>query len=100
MQILGYNSDTGSQVVAVRADYANAVRLGREPGDFPPLEPLSKWVSRVIGESEYLSWSGEGWEVNSLDQATYLVGKKIETEGTEPNPYLERALNRLRTKYS
>jgi hypothetical protein len=100
VQILGFNSDTGSQVVAVRADYANAVRLGREPGSFPPLQPLRKWVSRVIGEQEYLSWQGDGWQVNSLDEATYLVGKSIEESGTDPNPYLERALDRLKTKYS
>lgn len=99
VQILGFNSDTGSQVVAVRADYANAVRLGREPGNFPPLEPLRKWVDRVIGAERYESWSGDNWEVNSLDQATYLVGKSIEEEGTDPNPYLERAINRLKQKY-
>lgn len=100
VQILGYDSSNGSQVVAVRADYANAVRLGRDPGKFPDLEPLSKWVSRVIGEEEYLSWGGDGWQVSSLDQATYLVGKKIEAQGVRPNLYLKRSLNRLKTKYS
>lgn len=99
VQVLGYDSDTGRSVVAVRASYANAVRLGREPGNFPDLQPLRKWVSRVIGESEYLSWGGEDWEVNSLDDATYLVGKKIEEEGTSSNKYLERSLKRLRIKY-
>ena len=100
VQILGYNSKTGTQVVAVKAEYANVVRLGRDPGSFPPLQPLRKWVSRVIGEAEYMSWQGDGWQVNSLDQATYIVGKKIEREGTDPNPYLERSLKRLRQKYS
>lgn len=100
VQILGYDSKTGSQVVAVRAKYANVVRLGRDPGSFPPLEPLRKWVSRVIGKQSYLSWSGENWNVQNLDQATYLVGKSIEEEGTDPDPYLERSLKRLRAKYS
>lgn len=100
VQILGYNSDKGNIVVAVKADYANKVRLGQDPGTFPPLEPLRKWVTRVIGKQQYLGWGGEDWEVNSLDEATYVVGKSIEQSGTEPNPYVERSLNRLRQKYS
>jgi len=100
VQVLGFAGSKTRKVVAVRAEYANAVRLGQEPGQFPPLEPLRKWVSRVIGEQEYLSWQGEGWQVRSLDQATYLVGKSIEETGTDPNPYLERSINRLTTKYS
>jgi len=100
VQVLGFSGDNTKKVVAVRADYANAVRLGREPGNFPPLEPLRKWVSRVIGEQEYLSWQGEGWEVNSLEDATYLVGQSIEQSGTEPNTYLERSINKLNQKYS
>jgi len=100
VQILGFAGDNSRKVVAVRADYANAVRLGQEPGEFPALEPLKKWVSRVIGEQEYLGWDGEGWEVNSLDDATYLVGKSIEESGTNPNLYLERSINRLTQKYS
>jgi len=100
VQILGFDSNPSRKVVAVRAKYADAVRLGRKPGSFPPLEPLKKWVSRVIGEAEYSSWSGEGWEVNSLDEATYIVGKSIEESGTDANPYLERSIKRLNQKYS
>lgn len=100
VQILGYDSSKGSTVVAVKADYAAAVLQGREPGSFPPLTPLRKWVSRVIGEQEYLSWEGEGWEVNSLDEATYIVGKSIEEEGVEPNDYAGRSIKRLEQKYS
>jgi len=99
VQVLGYSSNEGRAVVAVRADYANVVRLGREPGTFPEFEPLKKWVSRVIGEAEYSTWGGENWEINTLEDATYLVGRKIEQEGTDPNPYLERSLKRLQKKY-
>jgi len=100
VQILGFSEDNSSITVAVRADYANVVRLGRDPGTFPEFEPLKKWVSRVIGEQEYSTWGGDDWEVNSLEDATYLVGRKIEQSGTDPNPYVERSLKRLKQKYS
>lgn len=100
VQILGYNSKEGRSVVAVRADYANAVRLGQDPGTTPNFESLRKWVDRVIGKENFLDWQGEDWEVNTLDEATYLVSRSIQQSGTDPNPYIERSLKRLRQKYS
>lgn len=100
VQILGYNSKEGRSVVAVRADYANTVRLGQDPGTTPNFESLRKWVDRVIGKENFLDWQGEDWEVNTLDEATYLVSRSIQQSGTDPNPYIERSLKRLRQKYS
>jgi len=100
VQILRFSEDNSSVTVAVRADYANLVRLGRDPGTFPEFEPLKKWVDRVIGAEQYSTWGGDGWEINSLDQATYLVGKSIEETGTSENRYVERSLERLKQKYS
>lgn len=99
VQVLGYNSRNGRAVVAVKANYAADVLQGQQPGTWPQFEPIKKWVRRVVGASEYQSWGGDDWEVNSLKEATYLVQRSVYAEGTDPNPYLERSLKRLKQKY-
>ena len=101
VQVLGYDSKNGSIVVAVNAGYAESVARGREPGEWPNIQSLRKWVGRVIGEESYTAWGeNSDWEVNTLDQATYIVGRSIKESGTEPNAYDKRAIDRLNQKYS
>jgi len=101
IQVLGYDSNDASIVVAVNAGYAGAVEFGREPGEWPNIQSLRKWVGRVIGEESYTAWGeNSDWEVKTLDQATYIVGRSIKESGTEANPFMQRAIDRLNQKYS
>lgn len=53
-------------------DYWFTVEVGRQPGRFPPIEPIRRWVEqRRIGEpSKYPS-------------TAFLIARKIAREGTE-----------------
>lgn len=76
------------------ADYWKYIEYGRKPGKFPPVDAIRQWirVKPVMPRP-----------INGItpteDQLTFLIGRKIATEGIEPNPLLEKALDKLATEW-
>ncbi|CAB4199379.1 hypothetical protein UFOVP1336_32 [uncultured Caudovirales phage] len=62
--------------------YAEFVELGRKPGKFPPIEPIRKWVRRV------LRITGE----SNIRSVAYLVGRKIARQGTPAQNYTKNTV--------
>jgi len=70
-------------ILGSRLNYAAHVQYGTR-AHYPPIEPLKKWVRRKL---------------NAEESAAYGVQQKIGQEGTDPNPYLTRAIDNVRRKY-
>ena len=68
-------------------DYWTYVENGRGPGKFPPVSKIEEWIS-VKPISPY---PGKDGKIPSVDQLTYLIGRKIATEGTDPQPFFQPA---------
>jgi hypothetical protein len=63
-------------VLGSRLDYAKAVNDGRGPHT-PDFEAIQVWARRKLGD----------------ESAAWPVFNKIRAEGTEPNPYIDRAVD-------
>jgi len=75
-----FERQDGKVVLGSRLHYAEAVQTGTAPHT-PDWEQIQKWARRVLGD----------------ESAAGPVFKKIQAEGTEPNPYVDRAMeNTLR----
>ncbi len=55
--------------------YASVMELGRQPGSWPPLEPIRAWCQRVLGDAS----------------AAFLVARKIYLRGIAPRAMFARA---------
>jgi len=67
--------DDGEIILGSRLDYAEFVQTGTGP-HAPPFEPIQVWARRVLGDE------GAAWP----------VWWKIKQEGTDANPYVDRAM--------
>jgi len=88
-RIMGKSGDS-SYIIGSPLKYASVVNFGRQPhpgnkGKWPPIEPLKKWVRRKLGEDESMA---------------YAVRNKIGKEGTEGDPFAERAIRNVENRYS
>lgn len=68
-------------------DYWKYTEEGRGPGKFPPPDTIARWID-VKGITPYPDSNGR---IPSVDQLTYLIGRKISIDGTEPHPFFEPA---------
>lgn len=66
-------------------EYGHWVDQGRRPGKFPPVNKIREWVEQRGLQLHNSSASLE----TQRDQLTYLVGRKIATEGIEPTNFIE-----------
>lgn len=57
------------------ADYAYWVAVGRQPGSFPPISAIEKWVKE-----------------KGIQASPFAVAKSIQQKGTPANPFWEDAL--------
>ena len=79
------NMITLSQIVgrvgpSLKAEvYPQVMEFGREPGHFPPLEPIQAWVKRVIRPPE-----------KELRSVAFLVARKIYRSGIKGREYLKQ----------
>lgn len=78
------------------ADYYEYVERGRGPGKFPPPPAIRKWVE-IKPVSPY---PGADGRIPSVDQLTFLIGRKIAREGTEPQPFLTPAKEETLREFS
>lgn len=70
----------GSVIWGYRAEYARYVEDGTR-AHWAPIEPLKLWARRVLGD----------------EQAAWAVQRKIAEEGTDPQPYVKRGVQAMRT---
>ena len=68
-------------------DYWYYVENGRKAGKFPPLPKIQNWV-QIKAIQPYPDANGR---TPSVEQLTFLIGRKIAQEGTEPHPFFEPA---------
>lgn len=69
------------------ADYWQFLENGRGPGKFPPLDKIRDWVQVKPVNPEPLS----NGKIPSVEQLSFLIGRKIANEGTEGRPFFEPA---------
>lgn len=69
--------------------YLSVIQKGRRPyphdkSAWPPIKPIKKWTRRKLGEEASVA---------------YAIRHSIGVEGIEPNPFVDRAIDRLMSKY-
>lgn len=67
-------------------DYWYYVEHGRRPGKFPPVNKIKEWI-QVKPVTPYANSKGR---MPTVDQLAFLIGRKIATEGTDPQPFFEK----------
>ena len=65
------------------ASYWEYVNDGRKPGKFPPPYRIQEWIS-VKPITPYALPNGK---LPTVKQLSYLIGRKISLEGTQPQPF-------------
>ena len=71
-----FRTENGVVYIGTRVPYAEGVWKGKPPHE-PDFEAIRKWARRKLGD----------------ESAAGPVFRKIAREGTEPNPFVERAID-------
>jgi len=66
--------------------YPKVMEFGREPGKFPPMEPITAWVKRVILRNE----TDEG----KIRSVSFLVVRKIAKNGIKAREFLKQGFEK------
>jgi len=69
-------------------NYADYVEFGREPGSFPPIEPIYEWCKRKLNIPE-----------EEAKQVAFMICRKIEKQGIEPVAYARNAIDTVLSRY-
>ena len=69
------------------ADYWQFLENGRGPGKFPPVDKIKEWIEVKPINPTPLS----NGKTPSVEQLSFLIGRKIANEGTEGKPFFEPA---------
>ncbi len=69
------------------ADYWQYLERGRGPGKFPPVDKIKEWIEVKPVNLTPLS----NGKTPSVEQVSFLIGRKIANEGTEGQPFFEPA---------
>lgn len=81
------NDDGSVSVVNPQGDKGRALEYGGEGRQFPPVDELRKWVDRSLPVDD-----------TEVDSVAYLVGRKIEEEGIEPQPHIRPAVKEFKRR--
>lgn len=96
--IVPYSGELGptEYVTGIRLEtHWRWVEYGRLPGKFPPLDRIKQWIQdRNIIPYPYTTPSGRQ-VIPTLDQLTFLISRKIATDGIQPRPYLQESINEI-----
>lgn len=69
------------------ADYWEFLEHGRGPGKFPPPPAIQNWIE----VKPVTPVPGVDGKTPTVQQLSFLIGRKIAREGTEPKPFFEPA---------
>ena len=78
------------------ADYWYWVENGRGPGGFPPPPAIQKWIEI----KPVTPTPGADGRTPTVQQLTFLIGRKIAREGTDAQPFLEPAKEQAIREFS
>lgn len=71
-------------------DYWKYIDEGRQPGSFPNIEAIKKWIQiKPILPRPY------NGKLPTINQLAFLIGRKIEREGIKPKYILAQSLQEL-----
>ncbi len=70
-------------------DYWKYLEYGRQPGSFPNIEAIKKWI-----QIKPVIPRGTG-KLPNIEELTYLISRSIANKGIEPRSYLTNILNNL-----
>lgn len=76
-------------------DYWTYVENGRSAGKFPPPPKIQEWIEIKPVEP----YPDENGHIPSVEQLTFLIGRKIAQEGTDPKPFFEPAKEEVLEKF-
>lgn len=68
-------------------DYWQFLEHGRGPGKFPPPPAIQNWIE----VKPVTPTPGVDGKTPTVQQLSFLIGRKIAREGTEPKPFFEPA---------
>lgn len=77
----------GARRVGTNVGYGLYVEFGRPPGKFPPPDVLERWVKRKLGVSG-----------KAAKGVAFQIAKKISEKGTEAQPFLIPAYNKIKSQ--
>lgn len=69
-------------------DYWKYIEYGRDPGKFPPLDAIKRWI-----QIKPVLPNPVNGKLPTIDQLSFLIGRKIEREGIESTPILSETLD-------
>jgi hypothetical protein len=82
------NQDGSVSVINPQGKKGRALEFGGQPGNWPPVDELRKWVRR----------KGLADGRQEVDSTAYLVGRKIFEEGIDPSPHIRPALREFKNR--
>lgn len=71
-------------------DYWKYIEYGREPGTFPNLDAIKRWI-----QIKPVIPNGYNDKLPTLNQLAFLIGRGIERNGIEAKPILQESLDEL-----
>lgn len=76
-------------------DYWKYVEYGRKPGTFPNIDAIKRWIiNKPVLPTAY------NGKIPTTDTLAYLIGRKIERDGTTPTNALGDAMKNLEEKFN
>lgn len=94
-KIIEIGEDSFSVKVSI-ADYYTYVENGRGPGKFPPPAAIRNWIE----VKPITPTPGMNGNTPTVEQLTFLIGRKIAQEGTEAQPFFSPAKEQAISQFS
>ena len=94
-KIIEIGEDSYSVKISL-ADYWTYVEKGRGPGKFPPPPAIRTWID----VKPVTPTPGMNGKTPTVEQLTFLIGRKIAREGTQPQPFFEPAKEQAIRQFS
>lgn len=83
------------QVVVKLEEYWKYVEYGRKPGKFPPPDKIREWVEI----KPVIPRPMKNGKLPTIEQLTYLIGRKIAIKGIPPSPVLVTTTRTLNEEF-
>ena len=92
------NIEVGGTTINVTislADYYYYVENGRQPGKFPPVDKIIKWIE----QKPIIPRTDDNGKLPTTKSLAYMIGRKIANEGIKPGHELSDTIQELNKKY-